>query len=314
MYPYHHVRSEDGRESLTVFMPSGAPVVATGDHPNFAELLEGAREDASPDELRKLADLSVAAAERFERLGERVTVADGRVYFDGDEVDATITRQIRRCLDDPSVGDWYPLVRFMENVAANPNAHSREQLFDWLNDRDFTITDDGSFVAYKGVTEDESGEYVSTSSGHGIVDGEAHTGRLPNPVGAIVEMPRSDVQHDPTEGCSTGLHVGTYEYARTYASAALLTVHVNPRDVVSVPTDCNAEKMRVCRYIVHNDEPTPPGESPAVIYDDEAEDAPPQHGECDEAGGEIVWWCAICNDWKPGYDNYSDFMEWHPNN
>lgn len=264
MHPYHHVRTEDGRESLTVFMPSGVPVVATGDHPHFAELLEGAQSDMPAEELRDLSDLSNAVAARFDTLSERISVANGRVYFDGDEVNSTITQQIKRCLDDPNVGDWKPLVLFMENVAANPNPHSREQLFDWLRDREFTITNNGCFIAYKGVTADEDDNYVSCSSGSGVVDGEQHEGRLPNHVGATVEMPRSDVQHDPTKGCHTGLHVGTYKYAEGFNRAALLTVLVNPRDVVSVPTDCNAEKMRVCRYVVSDDEPKPPSESAAI--------------------------------------------------
>lgn len=271
MHPYHHVKTEDGRESLTVFTPSGAPVVATGDHPNFAELLEGAQSDTSIDDLRALADLSSVVAQHFETLSERVAVAHGRVFFDGDEIDSTITQQIIRCLDDPSVGDWKPLVLFMENVAANPNEHSREQLFDWLRDREFTITSDGCFIAYKGVYSrnedaDDTFPYQSSSRGEAIVNGERYEGAIPNGVGATVEMPRSDVQHNPAAGCSTGLHVGTYKYAEGYAQAALLTVHVNPRDVVSVPTDCNAEKMRVCRYVVSDDEPTPPEQSAAIDY------------------------------------------------
>jgi hypothetical protein len=272
MHPYTHVRTEDGRESLTVFTPSGAPIVATGDHPQFAEILEGAQSDAPIDDLRNLADLSNAVAQRFEALSERVAVAHGRVFFDGDEVDSTITQQIVRCLDDPSVGDWKPLVLFMENVAANPNEHSREQLFDWLRDREFTITSNGCFIAYKGVynrDEDDGYPYQSSSRGEAIVNGERYTGQIPNGVGVTVEMPRGEVQHNPAAGCSTGLHVGTYKYAQVYALGALLTVLVNPRDVVSVPTDCNAEKMRVCRYVVSDDEPTPPEESAAIVYEDE---------------------------------------------
>ena len=30
----------------------------------------------------------------------------------------------------------------------------------------------------------------------------------------------------------------------------MLKVHINPRDVVSVPTDAQGEKVRVCRYRV----------------------------------------------------------------
>lgn len=267
MHPYTHVRTEDGRESLTIITPSGSPIIATGDHPQFAELLEGAQSNASIDDLRGLADLSNAVAARFDTLSERVAVAHGRVFFDGDEVNSTITQQIVRCLDDPSVGDWKPLVLFMENVAANPNEHSREQLFDWLRDREFTITSNGCFIAYKGVynrDEDDGYPYQSSSRGEAIVNGTRFTGAIPNGVGATVEMPRGEVQHNPAAGCSTGLHVGTYKYAQGYARGALLTVLVNPRDVVSVPTSCNAEKMRVCRYVVSDDDPTPPQESAAI--------------------------------------------------
>ena len=30
----------------------------------------------------------------------------------------------------------------------------------------------------------------------------------------------------------------------------MLEIHINPRDVVSVPTDAGGAKMRVCRYTV----------------------------------------------------------------
>jgi hypothetical protein len=267
-YPYFHV-TKGGSETVSVFLPDGAPVVATGEHPQFAAILAAAASDASSaEEIRDLADLSAAVARHFDQLSERVAVANGRVYFDGDEVDSTITQQIVRCLDDSTEGDWKPLVLFMENVAANPNPHSREQLFDWLRDRKFTIASNGCFIGYKGVHErpdaDDGLPYQSASSGEAIVNGERFEGKIPNAPGATVEMPRSAVQHNPSEGCSTGLHVGTYAYAQTYARAALLSVLVNPRDVVSVPTDCNAEKMRVCRYVVQDDAATAPEDSPAI--------------------------------------------------
>jgi hypothetical protein len=151
--------------------------------------------------------------------------------------------------------DFEPLVKFMDNVMDNPNEHSRTQLYDWLSQRDFTITSDGYIVGYKGV-ERNGDSYRSVSSGvepvYVEVDGETtrHTGRIPNPIGATVSMDRNLVQHDPSVGCHVGLHVGTYEYAKGWAHGALLEVHVNPRDVVSVPTDCSWAKVRTCRYQV----------------------------------------------------------------
>jgi hypothetical protein len=268
-HPYHHVGGEDGEQSLTVFLPGSTPVTVTGDHPHFAEILEAAQDGADPTEIDGLADLSVAVGGKLSPLSERVSVYAGRVYFDGDAVESALTRQIVRCLDD-GLSDWRPLVRFMENAAENPETHSRAMLFDWLSDRDFTITEDGCFIGYKGVVS-SGGGYVSLHSGPAIVDGQPVNGQVPNNPGSTVEIARSEVQFDPGVGCSTGLHVGTYEYAQSYARGAMLKVKVNPRDVVSVPTDCNAEKLRTCRYVILE---TIDGEvSEAVVFDQASEPA-----------------------------------------
>lgn len=249
----HLVTTEDGDRSLTIFLPGEHPITVQDDHPNFERLVAltespGSGTDGDAKYVRELADLSVAVATRFEKLSERVSVADGRVYFDGDPVDDAITRQIVRALDADGLlsGSARALVAFIENVAANPNDHSREQLFVWLRARDFTITPDGQFIAYKGVRRD----LTSVRSGPAIVDGEAVNGHVPNRIGSTVEMARATVAHDPSQGCSVGLHVGEFAYAQGWAQGALLKVKVNPRDVVSVPTDCGAAKVRVCRYTV----------------------------------------------------------------
>lgn len=81
------------------------------------------------------------------------------------------------------------------------------------------------------------------------VDGVAHTGHIPNPVGAVVEMARTQVDGDREVGCSQDLHVGTYEYAISFGSKLLICT-VNPRDVVSVPSCSAFQKLRTCRYQV----------------------------------------------------------------
>jgi hypothetical protein len=243
--------SNGDTSNITVFVPGdqNSPYVAQDDHPCFQEIVSGAID--GDEAVVDLFDASIAAASRFEKLSERVAVANGRVYFDGDEVDNSLATQIVRFLSE-GVEDFGPLVSFMENIAANPNDHSREQLFDWLNSRDFTITEDGLIVGYKGVHKNGDGSLVSGWAGTAIVDGEKVTGKIPNAIGSTIEMPRSSVTHDPSTACSYGLHVGTFSYARGYARGAMLEVHVNPRDVVSVPTDGGGEKVRVCRYTVVN--------------------------------------------------------------
>jgi len=216
--------------------------MADSSDPNWEAMVTGVLAD--DDSVIDLFDLAGTVSARFEKLTERVSTANGRLYFDGDEVDNGLAKQVIRFLDE-DVSDWVPLVNFFEKVQANPNEHSREQLHRWLDRHDFTITHSGDIVGYKGV----SGDLKSINSGPGIIDGVSMNGRLPNEPGSIIEIARSAVHHDPSVGCSTGLHVGTFGYASSFGQVCL-EVHVNPRDVVSVPTDCNDQKVRCCRYTV----------------------------------------------------------------
>lgn len=244
---YNLVR--DGEQAnIVVFIEGTGMLTADSNHPNFKDIVSQVLDD-DEDGLVDLFDPTNKVVEKFRTLSERVSVANGRVYFDGDEVHNVLTDQILRFVKD-GVEDWKPLVKFYENVQANPNEHSRESLYRWLlATNGFTIDSDGLIVGYKGVYTDENGGWVSVSSGTATVNGETKTGRIPNPVGAVVEMPRSQVNHDPSNGCSIGLHVGTWHYASNFGRQTL-EVRVNPRDVVSVPTDCSDQKMRTCRYSV----------------------------------------------------------------
>lgn len=249
-FPFSVFRfSESDEVNLTAFI-DGEMYSATDSHPNFARIQEMCQN--GDESVVAFFDLSHTAQERFRRLSERVSVSNGNIYFDGEVVNNALTEQVVRFIND-GVEDFEPLVSFFEKVQTNPNSHSREQLYRWLTNRDFTINADGNIIAYKGVetfaTEDGTG-YRSIASGTAIVDGVTHTGKIPNPLGAIVEMPRGDVQHDPSVGCHTGLHAANWDYASDWAKGAVLTVEINPRDVVSVPTDCFDQKMRVCRYTV----------------------------------------------------------------
>ena len=67
-------------------------------------------------------------------------------------------------------------------------------------------------------------------------------------------MTRSKVDDDRDRGCSNGLHAGALNYVAGYGSVEandkIVIVKINPADVVSVPSDCNYEKLRTCRYEV----------------------------------------------------------------
>lgn len=195
--------------------------------------------------LRDLFDATIAVGEKFEKLSERVSVSAGRIFFDGSEVDDVLAEQVLRFQRGGL--EFQPLVNFWEKIATNPNEHSRENLYRWLKAQgDFTIDPDGDLIAYKGLRAD----HTSVHSGPAVVNGVQMNGNIPNQIGSVITMPRSKVHHDPSQGCSVGLHAGTFGYASTFGNGVTAKVKINPRDVVSVPTDSGDAKMRVCQYEV----------------------------------------------------------------
>lgn len=283
---YNLVKNGD-ESNLTLFV-DGEMYTAGSDHPNFKAIVGAVLE--GDESVVALFDVDKAVATHFEKYSERVSVANGHVYFDGDLVEDTLTKQIVRFMNDGL--DFKPLVNFFEKVADNPNQHSRQQFYAWVQDRKFTIAEDGDILAYKGVYADGDEHFRSVSSGTAQVNGVSQTGKIRQTVGDVVEMPRSAVQHDPSVGCHTGLHAGTWEYASTFVSgpdAKILTVKFSPRDVVSVPTDCAAQKVRVSRYTVVDVVDAPYTEA---LYtsnvDDEYDEDEDCNLECDCCGNEYA--------------------------
>lgn len=257
---------ESGVSTVFFTDDEGESYQATSESGNYAEIVR--RVQAGDFDVAELFDVETAVTRRFERLTDRVLVSDETVLFDGEPVDPVVERQILRFLNE-GVDDWKPLVGFLTKTAANPEPHSREQLMRWLAAADFSLTPEGDIVGYKGVAKDDKGGYVSINSGYAIVDGQEVNGRVPNYIGAVVEMPRADVQHDPSVGCHVGLHVGTFSYAQGFGRGVVLTVTVSPTDVVSVPTDCSDQKMRTCRYKVTG--VTETAKTTPLVYDNDWE-------------------------------------------
>lgn len=232
----------DNESSLTV-VHEGKTHVATDSHPAWERIRDGALAD--DPSIIDLFDASKTIARQI--LSERVSAANGRLYFDGDEIHGALADLIIRVVDEGRNASG--LVAYLENVKENPDPTSVEQLYRFVKDAHITITDTGMLVAYKGVhNADEKGVYSSVHSGFALVNGVPVDGKIKQRVGDVVEMPRSMVVNDPSNGCSVGLHVATFSFAKGFAgSGTVLEVLVNPRDVVSVPS-YEVSKVRVCRY------------------------------------------------------------------
>jgi len=133
---------------------------------------------------------------------------------------------------------YTPLISFSRNLNKNPDPKAREQLFGFLKKYNHPLTPDGYFLAYKKVNRLANGK---------LVDG--YSKKIDNSVGKIVRVKRSEVDPNPDNECSHGLHVAAYPYAmHEYSGDVLLTVKVNPKNVVAIPRDYQFQKMRVCEY------------------------------------------------------------------
>lgn len=222
-----------------IITPEGITVVSNGQsytlsstHGNYNDVLDAIRNGESESIIVELLNPKVALT-RY--LGDRFEVGENTVKFNGEEVHGTLVKRIIDCHRDGLPTE--PLLKFFENLEANPSFRARQELYDFLAHRNMPITPDGCFLAYKSVRPDFT---------------DHHTGKFSNRVGTVLEMERRKVDDDRDNGCSYGFHAGSLEYATTFGGddRKVVIVKINPADVVSVPTDCDCQKLRTCRYEV----------------------------------------------------------------
>lgn len=167
-----------------------------------------------------------------------VRVEDGKVMYEGHEINNRLTREIiQSCIDNDEAA-VAKLVKFFNNLMENPSNRAVTELFGFLEASDIELTDDGHFIAWKKVKSDFK---------------DIYTGKMDNSPGQVVAVPRNQVDEDSERTCSHGLHVASFSYMAHYGSSAgnkIVSCKVHPRDVVAVPADYNNAKMRVCRYEV----------------------------------------------------------------
>lgn len=121
--------------------------------------------------------------------------------------------------------------------------HSAQELLDFLEKNELPIADDGTIVAYKRVsTSYEPNEFLDT-----------YSKSIRQKLGTKVTMASADmVNPDRTVECSYGLHVGRRDYMGSFGGQTIVLVKIAPEDVIAVPRDYRASKMRCMAYtIVH---------------------------------------------------------------
>ncbi len=199
------------------------------------------------DEVFPLLDLGQAIGAKFKGFSVRA----GKVYYGDAEAHGYLIDRILFFLREMP-GQAERLIKFANNLYSNPDARVRDELYKFLEHKHMPITDDGCFLAYKGVQQD----YYSITKGNiEVIRGKVQNGKIFNGVGEDILVKRSDVCANSYEGCARGIHAGSWDYANSFRNTGrLMVVKLNPKDVVSVPSDCNFQKLRTCAYIVVGEE------------------------------------------------------------
>lgn len=217
--------------TLTLILQGQAYQTRTTDL-NYNAVKKALKSGATEDELVVLFDVPKTISQATSGL---VTFNGDTVLCNGELVHNVVADRIIQFSREGL--PFEPLMRFLENQMRNPSYKSREECYQFLENKNLPITEDGCFLAYKAVRDDWKDQW---------------SGKISNHVGAKPSMDRAMVDDNQNHHCSKGLHVGAMDYVTSYGGfeSRVVIVKVNPEDVVSVPTDSSFMKMRVCRYEV----------------------------------------------------------------
>lgn len=230
---------------LTVVTDDLRTLTTTKSNPNWDKILEAIRNNHG-DEVVRLLSLKDSVVDFYDGnvavKGEEVWFKNQRLH--GLDVERTLEYMRQRLPVDS-------MVKFLNRKMANPSRASIDQMYKFLENRGMPLTPEGKVLGYKGVRKDFYSVNGNTQTVvlQGKVDAEGH---ILNEVGATIEVQRNCVQDNPEIGCGEGLHVGSYDYAVSWAGSdgIVILVEFDPADVVSVPSDCSFQKLRACKYVV----------------------------------------------------------------
>ncbi len=178
-----------------------------------------------------------------------ISIEDGEIVYNGQTLHNCLSDRILELYNNGY--PFKPMLKFLENVMTSKSYRAINELYKFLEHKNLPITSDGCFIGYKKVRDD----YL-----------DFYTGTISNKIGDKPSMKREDVNDNCNQGCSQGYHIGTLQYAANDFhpnQGHVMLCKVNPKDVVSVPIDCNCQKVRVCAYEVIGE--LPPDQYPSGI-------------------------------------------------
>ena len=135
-------------DSTITVVTDGELFTVESSHPNFVSVKQALKK-GKWKKVKKLLDIGTAI-EAFSN--GRVEVTEGVVFFNGKEVNNSLTQRIIRMMREGF--DVTPMANFLENLLTNPSGRAVQELYRFLESNDLPITEDGHFLAYKNVRDD----------------------------------------------------------------------------------------------------------------------------------------------------------------
>ena len=241
-----HIKSNDNHWTVVL---GGQPHQFDHTHPEYTGLCECVM-TGDADEFVNLINTGTVIENWSEGNFE---FRDGFLYYENEQVANQPTERIINMIKNS--WDYKPMLAYLDRLYQNVSNRAVHESYTWCSNKGLPITADGMLIGYKGVSL-YSGEDRFDKLGRPLAEGDhvdKYTGTsFRNNIGDECSMNRRGVSDNCNDGCASGLHVGTYEYAENWAgtNGVVVLVKFDPADIVSVPTDCQYSKMRVSKYTV----------------------------------------------------------------
>ncbi len=224
----------DDGNSITVFFKSGESAVWKADNPNY-EVVKDLAIKSEWIAIETLHNTSKAVLEGNIEISEdgitaKTTDVSIKIKLNEENKFVKFVRLLKeKGVVDKRIEEITP---FLKKLVNNEFIDAVEEVYDFCNAGDFEITKDGNIIAYKNVRVDL---------------GSIHDdGKTKHVIGEYTEV--KDFDTDRHSVCSRGLHFCSRGYLSSYTGPQTIAVEIDPRDIVSIPTDYSYQKGRCRKY------------------------------------------------------------------
>lgn len=227
-------------QSFITIFESSKPHRLNANHPAAPRVKELLAKQDFPAAIRLMSPSETLKDAIQQNSEPKLTYTEGKLCWSGTTIDADLQQRIVSALQaNQSIA---PFINFLNKCDENPLPAAIAGLYSFVSHRSLQITKDGDILGYKNVRTDFH---------------DHHTGKYDYSPGNLVIMDRIDVEYDPQNECSRGLHFACLSYAKSFHPGnPIVIVRVNPADIVSIPK-YDPKKARACRLEsigIYNDE------------------------------------------------------------